>query len=130
VASVRLNACMRPHVLREVVTAVERFVANSTTVRLVSLVLLHMTDTIVLTNELSAAVVARVRSDISMRPDVSLIARQHDKSAFTLFALEWFTVTGSMSPFMHLKIPVCTKLFGTHITSIRFVSRVNFHVLR
>jgi len=126
---VRFNASVSPHVFRQIIATVKGFVANRTTVGFSRLVFFDMTDAIVLTYELSTAVVASVRPDVAVRSNVSLITGQHEESALTVFALVRFTITRGVSPFMHLQIPIGTELFRTHVTRVRFVGRVDLHML-
>lgn len=66
VTRVGSRARVHPQMFLEIVGAMEGLVADVARVRLVLLVLLHVSQTVVLADELGAAVVARVRTYVPM----------------------------------------------------------------
>lgn len=130
VARVRPDPRVHFQMLREVVTSVKGLsaIGHLARVHLLVLVLFHVPQAVVLSDELASAVVARVRSDGLVRVHVRGVIRLPDESALTELAFERLAGAVGVRPLVQLQIPLGGEVFVTDDARVRFVPRVSLHV--
>lgn len=118
-----------PLVLRQVVLAVEFAATDFARVIFVHLVLPGVPDPVVLSNELTPAVVAGVRPDRPVRVHVGYVVRFPDEPARAHVALERFQRRIRMGPLVLLQVPVGAEQLVANRAGIRQpLVRVRLHV--
>lgn len=108
----------------------EGLVAHVARVRLVLLVLLYMPQAVVLTDELRATVVARVRPYVPMGIHVRRVIAVTIERRAALITFEGLGATCRVCPFVQLQVPLGAERLGANLTFVRSLAVVHAHMHR
>lgn len=130
IARERSSTTMHPHMLRQIVTPMERFatIGYFAYVFLRHLVFSHVPLTVVFPNELASAVVARVRTHGFVRVHVRYKFRLSYERALALSAFERFSRPVHVHPSVQLQIPFGRERFVANDALERSLAAVSHHV--
>lgn len=117
---------MHAHMLRQIITPVERFTAvrHLANVLLIVLMLLDVPLAVILAYELAAAVVARVRTNRLVRVHVRYVIRVADEGSFAERAFERLAGSIGMRPPVKFQIPLGGEVFIADDAGVRFAAGV------
>ena len=106
----------------------ERLAAHVAIVHFIVFVLFDVSLTVVLSYELRAAIVARVRPHALVRVHVRRVVVFSDERALAQFALERLLGSGRMSPLVQFQVPFRGELLVAYRARVRLLVRVGFKV--
>lgn len=130
VARVGPRSRMYSQMLLQIIGAMEGLVAHVAGVLLVLLVLLDVSQTVVLPDELSPAVIAGVGPDVPVGVHVGRVIAVPVKSGAALITLEGFGAPGRVSPLVQLEVPFGAESLGANLTLVWTFTVVDAHVNR
>lgn len=127
-AGIRPQATMYAHMIFEIIGPMKRFPADLTTEHFLVLVLFDMSLAVVLSDELSPAVIASVGPDALMRVHVSDVVGLPDEGALALVALEGLGHPRRVRPLVQLQVPLGREVLIADQASVGSLAAVVTYV--